>query len=466
MRLDLAITNCKLVTPAGTIDAGLGIKDGKIVALGPDSSFSDTGDRIDAKGCHVLPGLVDTHVHFREPGFTEKEDFESGSKSAAAGGVTTVFDMPNTNPPTSTLKAFEEKRALAEGRSYVNFGLYGMILQENHGEFKRMADAGAIGFKIYMSHSWITRHIGGFADDGAKLRALRIIAETGLRVAAHAECDEIIDCCREEIRQDPKRKTIADWNASRPAISEVHSIQRMLLFTRAAGNKLQIAHLNTAEGVGLIRQAKQSGLDVTAEILHHALLFPPASPHEGATDLTSMLLKLTPPIRLEAENRDKLWEAVRDGTIDLIATDHAPISRSIKEFLAEIGDDVWGPHMGGLATVQIGLSLLLTQVNEGRLSLSDVARLASEKPARAFGLFPRKGCIQVGADADLVIVDLAKNGVVRTESLYSKYRVNPYEGWKVRGMPTCTVVGGQVVARDGEIVGKPRGRLVSPLTVS
>lgn len=443
---DLVIKGGKIVTPGGIWEAALAIQDGSIAALGDAALFSPAAETLDAKGLHILPGLVDDHVHLREPGLTYKEDIETGTRAAAAGGVTTVLDMPNTVPAVASVEILRCKMALAEGRSHVDLGLYAVVTDENVDQLGAIAAAGAVGFKVFMGET--TSYVR-CPNDGLLFKALRSIRETGLRVGAHAENDAILQQLKSELIEQGRTDPLAHLE-SRPAFAEVEAISRALVLTQAAGNAFHVFHLSTREGLELVTDAKRKGLPVTAEVLVGHLLL-------DADDYARLgnRIRLNPPIRTR-EHQQALWDGLRRGQIDNLATDHAP--HTAEEKTAE---NVWDAACGFIG-VETALPLMLTEVNRGRLPLEQYVRLACENPARIWGLYPRKGSIHVGADADLVLVDLKQTGVIDSNKLHNKNRITPFHGRPVQGMPRYTILRGQVIMAEGELQDKPSGRLLRP----
>jgi dihydroorotase len=446
MMADLVIKNGTIATPQGIFEGGIAVLNGKIAAIGADAFLPTARQTIDAHGLYILPGLVDDHVHFREPGLDYKEDFETGSRAAAAGGVTTIMDMPNTRPPLTTVKTFTQKLELVQGRAHVDFGFYAAIVAENPDQLVDLADVGVIGYKLFMGET--TGYIR-CPDDGILYEAFQNARKAGLRVGAHAENDWVLQHAKARLiaqgRTDPRAHL-----DMRPSFAELEAINRGLVLAEAAGNHFHVFHLSTREGLEQIVQAKRKGLPVTTEVLVGHLLF-----DDEAYERLGNLIKLNPPIRTR-EHQAALWDGLKRGWIDNIATDHAPHSYEEKT-----ETDVWKAAAGFIG-VETALPLMLTQVNQGRLSLEQYVRAAAENPARVWGLYPRKGAIQLGADADLVLVDLARKDTIEASKLHNKNRLNPYEGWQVQGVPVCTILRGQIIMQDGEIIGPACGELVKP----
>jgi allantoinase len=440
--LDLVVKDAVIVTSAGSGRADLGVRDGRVAAVG--SGLGTAAEVIEAGELHLVPGLIDVHVHFREPGLTYKEDFGSGSLAAACGGVTTVHDMPNTPPVVASGEILRAKRALVEPKAWVDFGLYGVILPDNEAELDGLAEAGAMGYKLYLGE---TTGNNPTPDDGAIYAAMRRIARRGLIVGVHAENNPILQRLRRDLRAQGRTDPRAHLE-SRPAFVEAEAVERAATLAEAAGCRVHIHHLSTRDGLERVVAARRRGARITCEVLvsHLAL-------DDAAYARYGNLVKVNPPLR-EPEHVAALWDGLRAGLIDCIATDHAPHSAEEQAL-----ESVWEAH-GGWIGVETMLPLLLTDVAAGRLSLEQMVRLTSENPARLYGHWPRKGSLQVGADADFVLVDLAARYRLDQTKLHSKHPVTPFDGWELTGRPVATYLRGTCVAREGEPVGAQRGRFL------
>jgi dihydroorotase len=445
-RADLVVRNGRVVLDDRTFEGGIAATDGVVVAIGDDRSLPDAGETIDAEGDYVIPGVIDTHVHFREPGLPRHEDFGTGSTAAVMGGVTTVFEMPNTVPPTSTGALVREKRSIVTPKSHVDFGLFGIVGQENLDEIEGLAEAGVIGFKLYLHQS-----MEGISpcDDGALLEAFERIAATGLRAAVHAENPHIYGRRAQALRSAGRHDAVANLEA-RPSISEYEMVERCISFARSTGTKLHVCHVTSMESLAAIRAGKRSGVDVTAETGPQWLWFTGEDTKRKGT-----VLMFSPPFR-SSEDREALWEGIRDGSIDNIATDHAP--RLPEE---KIADSVWDVKSGFIG-VETQLPLLFTAVLDGRLDPSRYVALTSRDPARAYGVWPRKGSLLPGSHADVAIIRPSDPWEIRHEDLHSRARVTPFEGFSVRCRVRCTILRGRVVMQNGMLAGTPSGRDVSP----
>jgi dihydroorotase len=439
---DLVIRNATIVAEGDPYRADIGIRHGVIAELrAPNAQPLGHADEvIDAAGKFVLPGAIDCHVHFRQPGYEHKEDWSTGSLAAAFGGVTTVIDMPNTSPPTDSVEHFLAKKQLAKARSYVDFGLYGLLSDRSCRNIAALHEAGCVGFKCYLSNS-ASSHIG-MISDGVLLEAFETIAAIGTRCVVHAENGSIIDNRTRRLmaagRVDPRAHA-----ESRPDVCAIEAVARSIIFAEWTGAAIHIAHEGIAAAIDLVSAAKLRGVDVTVETCPQYLLL-------SVDDLARVggLMRCNPPLR-DSSNHARLWQALRSGEIDVIATDHAPHTPPEK-----LGDEIWECQCG-MPGVETAMTLMLTEVANGRLTLSDYVRLSAINPAKLWRLYPRKGTIAIGSDADIAIVDLDRSGRIDQEKLHSKSRISPWHGREVRGMPVCTIVRGKVAVRDGKVLGAP-----------
>ena len=437
--LDLLIKNAVIVTSTGSAQADLGVRAGRVAAVG--TRLGSSAEEVDGSGLHLLPGLIDVHVHFREPGLTYKEDFGSGTLAAAAGGVTTIHDMPNTPPVVATGAILQAKRALVEPKAWVDFGLYGVILPDNEEQLEGLAEAGAMGYKLYLGE---TTGNNPTPDDGTIYAAFRRIARLGLVVGVHAENNPILQRLKRELQAAGRTDPRAHLD-SRPAFVEAEAVERAATIAEAAGCRLHIHHLSTRDGLERVVAARRRGVRITCEALVSHLEL-----DDAAYERYGNLVKVNPPLR-EREHVEALWAGLQRGEIDCVATDHAPHSAEEQSL-----ENVWDAH-GGWIGVETMLPLLLTEVAAGRLSLEQLVRLTSEAPARLYEHWPRKGSLQVGADADFVLVDLQARYRLNQATLHSKHPVTPFHGWDLVGRPVATYLRGTCVAREGEPQGQPRG---------
>ncbi len=444
---DLVIDNGTVVTENAVYEASIAIADGRLVAIGTASSMPAAAQHLNATGLHILPGVIDIHVHFREPGMEHKEDWLTGSHAAALGGMTTVFDMPNTVPPVESVEAFEEKRALAQAKSIVDYGLYGVITEASLGNLEALVEAGVCGFKLFLGNT-----TGNLAcpSDGAVLEAFEILSRSGKRIAIHAENSPIL-AWREERLKAASRNTIRDHELSRPEVVAVEAMARSCVLAEWTGARIHIVHESTSASLPYLRFFKEKGVDLTVETLP-SYLFCSLEALESRAD--GPKLRMNPPIR-EEYHQEPLWNALASGLIDFISTDHAPHAANEKE-----GQTIWDVACG-FPGVESLLPLMLTAVHQSRFDLKRCVEITSSAAARAFGLEGRKGSIVPGADADLVLVDLKRKETLTTERLSSRGKLSAYEGMKVRGWPVATVRRGEVIMRDGAVLAQPgSGRMV------
>nr|WP_284701200.1 dihydroorotase family protein [Rhodoplanes tepidamans] len=443
----MVISGGLVVSPETTIAAAIAVDHGRIVAIGTADAMPPARETIDASGLHVLPGAIDVHVHVREPGFSHKETWTSATQAAAVGGVTTVFDMPNTNPPTASVAALAQKHAIAARQAIVDYGLYGLIGEHNLDQLGDMAAAGAASFKLYMGSE---NPLVPCPPDGAIVEAFEILARLSIRCTVHAENTPLLTWRGERLRAAGRTDAAAHLE-QHIDLAAVEAVSRTAVFAAWTGAKVHIAHESTRHSLPHIRFAKARGVDLTVETCPHYLLL---STEDGAR-LGDTFMRVKPPVR-EPGHAGPLWEALLDGTIDILSTDHAPHLRSEKT-----REVIWD-CAPGFPGVETSMPLMLTEVSRGRLTLGRYVGMACEAPARAFGLWPRKGTLAIGADADIVLVDMARSGRITADGLHSIGNATPFEGFAVQGMPVRTLVRGRTVALDGRPVGSPGwGRPVS-----
>ncbi|HEX6511225.1 MAG TPA: allantoinase AllB [Chloroflexota bacterium] len=438
--------NGTLVTGEGERPGvGLAIEEEKIVEVAPDDRLPSAKRQLDARGNHILPGIIDDHVHFREPGLTYKEDFGSGSLAAVMGGVTCVCDMPNTRPPTATAELVRDKQRLAEAHAYCDFGLYGLMAQDNIDQLAPMAEAGVIGYKCYLGET--TGNIPA-PDDGMLLEQMHVIASLGLRAGFHAENNAIMQHGIRKLKESGRTDARAHLD-SRPTVCELEAIQRVCLFARQTDCRAHIFHLSSAEGLAMLLDSRRRGIDVTSETCPH-YCFLPADIYERA----GTAVRMNPPVRLSGG--DRLLAGLAAGDIDCIATDHSPHTPEEK-----LHDNVW-EAVSGFVGVETSVQLFLSEaVNAGKMTLRQYVAASSTNVARAWGM-ASKGQLAPGFDADVTIVDLQREWVLDANQLHSRNHVTPFDGWRGRGLPIATIVRGQLMVEEGNIVGSPRGHMVQP----
>jgi allantoinase len=414
------------------------IQDGQVQSILPPGHTASADSVLDASGLHVLPGVVDAHVHFNEPGRTDWEGFLSGSTAAAAGGVTTVCDMPlNCHPPTLDARALALKRGPVAEHALIDYAFWGGLVPESLAHAAELQREGVIGVKAFLCDSGLSeyRHL----DDFNLLDAMQTCGALGLLLALHAE-DASETQRLGTLARTAGQNAPLDWARSRPPSTEVEAVKRALEFAQetASNVRLHFVHISTGSAARIIGEARAAGQNVSVETCPHYLAL-----DESDLERIGNAAKCAPPLRAQSEV-ENLWHAVLDGTIDWIASDHSPCPPSMKDT-----DDVWSAW-GGIAGVQTLLPVLLTEGFFGRgLSLPRLVSLTAGNPSRRLGLYPRKGALEIGSDADLVLVDLERDWTLGAADLYTRWPVNPFVGRAFRGQVVLTMVRGTTVWRDG-----------------
>jgi len=433
---DLVLANAKAYYERQIVDCSIAIENGEILKIGKETQMPNADEKMDLRNLLLLPGMIDAHVHLRDEGKAYKEDFRSGTAAAAAGGVTTVLDMPNNDPVTNTAGALRNRMHLAEKKALVNVAFYSEF-PENPNQIEEIAAQGAIAFKLFMANQ-----IGGLNpnDDEALLEAFKKVANIDLPIAVHAEDKTIIDMNTQTLKR-AKRDDLKAFLQAHPEQAELKAIERVLQLSAEAEARLHVCHVTTKNGLDKIAEAKQSGRKVTCEVTpHHLLLSQIDFERLGA------MFAVMPPLR-GSQNVAALQEGVSSGEVDTIGSDHAPHTTNEKS-----ARSIWEVKVGfpGLETM---ISLLLTLVSKRRLSLDMLVQSLAEKPAEIFRLKGR-GHLKQGWKADLVAVDLKHKFKIDASKFNSKAKFSPYNGQEVQGKPVKTFVSGLLVADDQEIVAK------------
>lgn len=435
-------------TPAGAVEADVLTRDGKIEGLVARDVEVGVDEVVDATGQHVLPGMIDVHVHTREPGFTHKEDITTTTQQAAVGGVTTIFGMPNLDPPTTTRKTLEDVFELYREQSIVDF---------NHNpaatipdEIEPMAELGIQAYKVYMvvdtGRTYPHPAGTGMHDHGELYAMMKIIERTGKRFIIHPHDQALMDVIEGEIldRGENTPEGYASAYAAHNGVIWDTACDVIIRLSEATGCPIHIAHMQTARSIDAVRRAQRRGVPVTCEVNHWG---PFLSTWGDVERLGPYALSYWVP----DEGREAIWEGMRDGTIGIASSDHAPHTREEKE----VGwTEMWSSHTG-TPGIQYYYPLLLDAAVRGKLSIERVVDLVATAPAREFGLRGRKGAIEVGADADLVVADLDSPWTIREEDVLSRCGWTPYDGRELQARITRTLLRGQDVAVDGQVVGEP-----------
>ena len=422
---------------------------GRIKEIIDDEIPLSSAEEIDVQGNVVFPGFIDPHVHFDDPGFTEREDFETGTRSAAAGGVTTIIDMPCTSiPPVISGKDFDYKSAAISPKAYVDFAFWGGVTPEQvkseqyHRSLPELGERGVVGVKFY-TVSGMERYPRMSVSDMDK--AFRVLKELDLVCAVHAEDCELVGYYS-RLMQEMDRKDPESWAEGRTYEAESVAIWTIVGITEKVGNRLHIVHLSSLAGLNIIRWAREHQIDVTVETCPHYLLFT----LEDFKKVGS-ILKIAPPLRRK-EDRDGLWKGLWDNTIDFIATDHAagkfPEEKS--------SPNIW-ENYAGIPGIQLAVPVMIHYgYHGGKLSLDHIQRLMSENAAKRYGLYPEKGAIRVGSDADFAVIDINREWKVAPSKLESKGKYSPLSGVRIKGEVVMTILRGEVIysREKGGIVGK------------
>ena len=430
------LKNGHIVLNDGIIDGDLLIEDKFIAKVGGNIDVPGA-EEIDCFNKYIIPGVIDAHVHFRSPGYEYKEDWESGSKAALAGGVTTVFDMPNTNPSTVTLDALSKKRELAKAKSLVNFGLFFGSTGENIEDIKNAE--GIVGVKVYMGST--TGHVVEKDADFIEKLLRELFENTDRIIAVHAEDAEIIKK-RNQIYKDEQSPEI--HSLIRNDIVALTAAKRAVHLAKKYGGKVHICHMSTKKEVELMSKYPED--TITCEVAPHHLTFTVSDYADKGN-----LIKVNPPVRSQ-KDVDALWDGIKNGVIDIIATDHAP------HLLEEKQRDYWDVP-SGVPGIEFALPLMLNIANEGLIGIKDVVKLMSENPANLYDI-KNKGVLKEGYDADITVVDMDMVKEVKNEDVVSKCSWTPYAGMKLRGWPVMTFVNGVLKMENGKIVSGVKGQEV------
>jgi len=447
-----ALRSTRVLTPAGLAPATVLVDEERISAVRGWSEVSsdlprgadlvDFGDRV------LLPGLVDTHVHINDPGRSEWEGFETATKAAAAGGVTTLVDMPlNCVPETTDVPALEAKRVAAQGKAFVDWATWGGVVPGNADQIEPLARAGVPGFKCFLIHSGID----GFAwVNEADLRlALARLRGTGLPLLAHAEIAGPVDAATRKLNETgPDWRKYSTFLASRPDSAEVDAIALLIRFADEFQTPVHIVHLSSAKALPLLAAARERGVPVTVETCAQYLWFAAEDIPDGATEF-----KCAPPIR-DAANREKLWKALEEGQIDMVTTDHSPCPPEMKHRETGRFDQSWG----GISSLGLALPVMWTAMQQRELKLRRIADWMAAAPAQLAGLAGRKGAIVPGADADFAVFDPEAAWTVTPGDLHFRHKISPYLGAKLRGRLVETWLRGERIFCTGKFSDRARGR--------
>jgi allantoinase len=461
---NLVIRGKQVVLPHGTVAASIHISGDKITTIADYESLPPGCELVEAdEQSIVMPGLVDSHIHVNEPGRTEWEGFATATRAAAAGGITTIIDMPlNSIPPTTTLAGFEEKLTAAKNKCLVDVGFWGGVVPGNTSELSGLLNAGVVGFKCFLIHSGVDE-FSNVTEENLRI-ALPELTRLGAILIVHAEVPGPIS--RTGIAAGHSEETMTDEDvcpttkyatflASRPRAAENEAVELMIKLAREFGTRVHIVHHSSADSLPMLRAAKAAGVQITAETCPHYLTFAAEDIPDSATEF-----KCCPPIR-ERENSEQLWAALADGTLDMIVSDHSPCPPEMK--LRESGDflQAWG----GISSLQLRLPIVWTESRRRGFSLQDVTRWLCSAPAKLVGLERQKGSIKIGYDADIVIWNPAKQFRVEGDALHHRHKLTPYEGRSLNGVVEKTFLRGRRIYDSGAFIGEREGRLLTQTAV-
>ncbi|MFD9041745.1 allantoinase AllB [Streptomyces bottropensis] len=439
---ELVVRSTRVLTPDGSRPAAVAVADGRIMAVLPYDAEVPSGARLEDLGDHVLlPGLVDTHVHVNDPGRTHWEGFWTATRAAAAGGITTLVDMPlNSLPPTTTPDHLRTKREVAADKAHIDVGFWGGALPDNVKDLRPLHDAGVFGFKAFLSPSGVDEfpHL----DRGGLARSLAEIAGFGGLLIVHAEDPHHLDAAPQ--RGGPR---YADFLASRPRDAEDTAIATLIAEARRLDARVHVLHLSSSDALPLIAGAKRDGVRITVETCPHYLTLTAEEVPDGASEF-----KCCPPIR-ESANQDLLWQALADGTIDCVVTDHSPSTADLKT-----GD--FATAWGGISGLQLSLAAVWTAARGRGHGLEDVVRWMSSRTAELVGLDDRKGAIEAGRDADFAVFAPDETFTVDPAALHHRNRVTAYAGKTLYGVVKSTWLRGERIVDDGRFTA-PKGRLLT-----
>ena len=446
---ELVVRGLRVLTPQGEQSAAIHICRGIIERV---ANFEDIPDGVPVyeAGDHVvMPGLVDTHVHINEPGRTEWEGFTSATRAAAAGGVTSLIEMPlNSIPATTSVRGFQEKLGAARGRLWVDTGFWGGVVPGNTAELTGLWSAGCFGFKCFLVESGVPEFCR--VTEGDLQQALPVLAELGGPLLVHAELPGPIAQAASQRAASASGSCHQTWLESRPRASENEAIELLLRLAMEHSARIHVVHLSSSDAIERLRQARAAGVQVSIETCPHYLTFASEEIPEGATEF-----KCAPPIR-EGENREKLWEGLRAGVLEMVATDHSPCPPEMKK--RGTGDffDAWG----GIASLQLSLPAVWTEARKRGFSLSHLRQWLCEAPARLAGLAHKKGSIAEGYDADLVVWDPEATFRVNPQQLQHRHKLTPYAGRELLGIVEATFLRGQNIYEKGAFCAAPAGKVL------
>ncbi len=441
MKVDMVIENGKIFVDGKIVKAAIGINEGKIVAIKKDLNQFVPNQTVNAGGNLVIPGPIDAHVHAHIFGLLHRDDFKTVTEAAAAGGTTTIVDF--VNPTNRTLrKAFLKKKAAGEKKCLIDFGLHAYVCSErNLAEIGELTKLGVFSFKHFMASPDGVPAV----NDDLLLRSFEVIKKYRAMASVHAEDEDLCSKLKQKFIEIGRRDPLSHC-LSRPPITETRAISKAIAFAIKVGVPLHVFHVSTGKGSALIGEAKRKGRPITAETCPHYLIF-------TRNDLKKLgpFLQVTPPLR-SSKDKAKLWQALTNGTIDFVTSDHyAPLFDEKKKGW----ENIWEVE-AGIPGVETRVPLIFGEGFHKRgVPIKRIIEMLSTSPAKVFGIYPKKGTIRSGSDADLVIIDLKRKLKIEATKLHQQANWTPFEGMEVRGIPIRTIVRGEMIAVEGEVIGKP-----------
>lgn len=464
MIYDLLVKNGSIVTGKEITKGNICVLNGKIAAITMPDVESEAKEVVDAEGKYVYSGFIDTHVHSRDGGQTQKEDFFHSTMSAAYGGITTILEMPNAVPAVVDKESFERQKENLESKACIDFGMWGLCVgKENNDKLEELAKEGVVGFKFFWGYSIrksdysLVYSPSSMGDDiippfgdGEIYEIFQKVQETGKLIAIHAENASMIKSFTEQVNPADYKNEYEALLATRPSVTEETTIKTAISFSRATNAHLHILHVSSKEGVELIREAKAKGYHVTGESCPHYLTLT-----NGDFDRVGKMMKGYPPVRYQAD-QDAMWTGLKDGTLSFVCSDHAPHRKEDKQ--GSIFD-----IPAGMCAVETMVPLIANEVNNGKISKQELAVILSENPAKQYCLYPQKGSLEIGTDADITIMDFNQEKTIHADDLHSVSKVTAYDGFKVGAVPVCTIVRGNVLVKDGVMSeDKKIGKFIRP----
>ena len=460
MNWDHVISNGTIVTSQDSYKGNIYVKDGKIAAITSEDLGGNATEITDATGLYVLPGLMDTHVHSRDGGAPEKEDFFHSTQAAAAGGLTTIFEMPNAIPAVTNMENFNKQLKNLTPKAHVDFAMWGLCVGDlNNKDLPDLNKAGVIGYKFFWGYAVNSEtyqlvynydptatNIIPPLRDGEVYKIFEEVSKTGKLISIHAENADLMETLTERVIKEGDF-TYEGLLRARPNLAEETVVQTAIAFAKATKTRLHVLHVSAKESVVLGKQAQKEGYPITMETCPHFLFL-----NNEDYDKIGPKMKVYPPIKYK-EDQEKLWEGIQDGVISLVCSDHAPHT-------AEQKDGKLWDIPSGMCGVESLAPLMIDAVSKGKIDMHQLVSLLSENPSKLFGIYPGKGSLQVGTDADITIVDMNKKHTIKKEELHSVSKVTAFDGFEIQGMPVGTIVRGKTVMKDGKIVSEPFGKFI------